>query len=180
MRRNISGVRRSRKVKTSLGGRKKEESSQYDALFQDYDKQQNISLTIGVPIFDWGVSKSRRKMADADLSLVENDIKQEKQAFEQEIFLHTLNWSSQRDFLATSEKAKEIALKRYEITKKRYVLGKITITDLNIAQEEKDKAVVDYLNSLEKFWVDYYTLRRLTLYDFKADEKITIKDIIFD
>lgn len=156
------------------------QAEDYDALFQDYDKQQNVSLTLGIPIFDWGVSKSRRKMAEADLSLVENDIKQEQQAFEQEIYLHTLNWSSQRDFLATSEKAQEIALKRYEITKKRYVLGKITITDLNIAQEEKDKAVVDYLNSLEKFWTDYYTLRRLTLYDFISEEKITIEDILFD
>ena len=155
-------------------------ADQYDALFQDYDQQQNVSLRVGVPIFDWGVTKSKRKMAEADLSLVENDIKQEKQEFEQEIYLHTLNWSSQRDFLATSEKAKEIALKRYEITKKRYVLGKITITDLNIAQQEKDKAVVDYLNSLEKFWMDYYTLRRLTLYDFAADEKITMEDILFD
>lgn len=79
-----------------------------------------------------------------------------------------------------NDEGQEIALKRYEITKKRYVLGKITITDLNIAQEEKDKAVVDYLNSLEKFWLDYYTLRRVTLYDFKADEKITIEDILFD
>ncbi len=155
-------------------------SDVYNTLFQDYDQQQNVSLTVGLPIFDWGVTKSRRKIAEADLDLVENDIEQDKQAFEQEIFLHTLNWSSQRDFLATSEKAQEIALKRYEITKKRYVLGKITITDLNIAQEEKDKAVVDYLNSLENFWVDYYTLRRLTLYDFKVDEKITIEDIIFD
>ena len=155
-------------------------AEEYSALFQDYDKQQNISLTLGIPIFDWGVSKSRRKMAEADLNLVENDIEQEQQAFEQEIYLHTLNWSSQRDFLATSEKAQDIALRRYEITKKRYVLGKITITDLNIAQEEKDKAVVDYLNALEKFWVDYYTLRRLTLYDFISKEKITIADIVFD
>lgn len=155
-------------------------SEEYATLFQDYDQQQNVSLTLGLPIFDWGVTKSKRKMAEADLDLVENDIEQEKQAFEQEIFLHTLNWSNQRDFLATSEKAKEIALKRYDITQKRYVLGKITITDLNLAQSEKDKAVVDYLNSLEKFWVDYYTLRRLTLYDFKADEKITIEDIVFD
>jgi outer membrane protein TolC len=155
-------------------------ADQYDALFQNYDQQQNVSLNIGIPIFDWGVSKSRKKMAEADLSLVENDIRQEKLEFEQEIYLHTLNWSSQRDFLATSEKAQEIALKRYEISKKRYVLGKITITDLNIAQQEKDRAVVDYLNSLEKFWVDYYTLRRLTLYDFAVDEKITIEDIIFD
>ena len=156
------------------------QADEYDALFQDYNQQQNVSLQVGIPIFDWGVSKSRRKMAEADLNLVENEISQEKQEFEQEIYLHTLNWSSQREFLATAEKAQDIALKRYEISKKRYVLGKITITDLNIAQQEKDKAVVDYLNSLERFWVDYYTLRRLTLYDFEDDEKITIEDIIFD
>lgn len=149
----------------------------FDELFQDYNKQQYFSLSVGIPIFDWGVSKSRRKMAEADLDLMTNTIEQEKQAFEQEIYLHTLNWSNQRDFLLTSEKAQEIGIKRYDITKKRYILGKITITDLNLAQEEKDKAVVQYLNSLEKFWVDYYTLRRLTLYDFINDKKITSEDI---
>ncbi len=66
-------------------------SDNYNNLFQDYDQQQNISLTVGIPIFDWGVSKSKRKMAEADLSLIENNIEQEQQAFEQEIYLHTLN-----------------------------------------------------------------------------------------
>lgn len=149
----------------------------FDELFQNYNKQQYFSLSVAVPIFDWGVSKSRRKMAEANLDLLNNDIDQEKQAFEQEIYLHTLNWSNQRDFLLTSEKAQEIGKKRYDITKKRYILGKITITDLNLAQEEKDKAVVQYLNSLEKFWIDYYILRRLTLYDFLNDKKITSEDI---
>lgn len=179
---NLAQVKGSNRLEINLNANfgLNRRAEDYDILFQDYDQQQNVMLRVGVPIFDWGVSKSRRKMAEANLSLVENDIEQDKQAFEQEIYLHTLNWSSQRDFLATAEKAQEIALKRYEITKKRYVLGKITITDLNIAQEEKDKAVVDYLNSLEKFWVDYYTLRRLTLYDFLTDEKITIEDIVFN
>ncbi len=152
----------------------------YDALFQDFDRQQNVSVSLGIPIFDWGVSKSRRKMGEADLGLVETNIEQEQQAFEQEIYLHILNWSSKRDFLATSEKAKEIAIKRYQITKERYILGKITITDLNLAQQEKDKAELDYLNSLQNFWTDYYTLRKLTLYDFINDKKIEAEKIVFD
>ncbi|MBJ2175343.1 TolC family protein [Aureibaculum sp. A20] len=149
----------------------------FDELYQNYNKQQYFSLSVGLPIFDWGVSKSQRKMAEANLDLLNNNIEQEKQAFEQEIYLHTLNWSNQREFLLTSEKAQEIGNKRYDITKKRYILGKISITDLNLAQEEKDKAAVQYLNSLQKFWVDYYTLRKLTLYDFINDKKITSDDI---
>jgi len=152
----------------------------FDALFQDYNQQQNVSLTIGIPLLDWGVSKSRRKLVEANLDLVNNNIDQEKEAFEQEILLHTLNWQNQRNFLETAEKAQEIAIKRYEITKKRFILGKITITDLNLALEEKDRSVLTYLNSLEKFWIDYYTLRKLTLYDFKTDKKITAEDILYD
>ncbi len=152
----------------------------FDELFQDYNRQQNVRVTLGIPLVDWGVSKSRRKLAEANLDLENTNISQEKQAFEQEIYLHTLNWANQRDFLATAKKAQEIAMKRYNIAKERYILGKITITDLNIAQNEMDQSLVSYLNSLEKFWTDYYILRRLTLYDFTKNEKIQVEDIIYD
>lgn len=152
----------------------------FNDLFQDYNRQQNVAVSVGIPIVDWGVSKSRRKLAEANLDLANVNIEQERQAFEQEIYLHTLNWANQRNFLATSKKAQEIAVKRYDIAKKRYILGKITITDLNIAQQEMDQSLVRYLNSLENFWTDYYTLRRLTLYDFAKNEKIKVEDIIYD
>lgn len=157
-----------------------QQGPELDNLFQDFNQQQNLTVTLGIPLYDWGVSKSRKRLAQANLDLLNANLEQEKQAFEQEIYLHTLNWESQRDFLETAKKAQDIALKRYDITKKRYVLGKITITDLNIAQQEKDRSVVQYLNSLEKFWVDYYTLRRLTLYDFLNDKKIEVEDILFE
>ena len=152
----------------------------FNDLFQDYNQQQNVVLSIGVPILDWGVSKSRRKLVEANQDLVNTNIEIEEQEFEQEIYLHVLNWQNQRNFLKTAKKAQEIALKRYEIAKKRFVLGKIGITDLNITLQEQDRSVLQYLNSLEKFWTDYYTLRRLTLYDFIKNEKIKVANIIYD
>ena len=152
----------------------------FNDLFQDYNQQQSVSVSVGIPILDWGVSKSRRKLVEANKDLVNTNVEQDEQEFEQEIYLHTLNWQNQRSFLEIAKKAQEIALKRYEITKKRFILGKITITDLNIALQEKDRAALTYLNSLEKFWTDYYTLRRLTLYDFIKNEKIEVADLIYD
>jgi outer membrane protein TolC len=152
----------------------------FNDLFQNYNQQQNVSLSLGIPILDWGVSKSKRKLVEANKDLVNTNIEQDEQEFEQEIYLHVLNWQNQRNFLETSLKAQEIAIKRYDITKKRFVLGKITITDLNLALQEKDRSVLQYLNSLEKFWVDYYTLRRLTLYDFIENKKIEVNDIIYN
>lgn len=152
----------------------------FNDLFQDFNQQQNVVLTLGIPILDWGVSKSRRKLVEANKDLEITNIEIEQQEFEQEIYLHVLNWQNQRNFLKTAQKAQEIAIKRYEITKKRFILGKITITDLNLALQEKDRSVLSYLNSLEKFWTDYYTLRRLTLFDFIKNEKIKVDDIIYD
>ena len=152
----------------------------FNDLLNNYNQQQNISVSVALPIFDWGVSKSRRKMAEANLDLTNNNINQNQQEFEQEIYLHVLNWSNQRDFLFTSEKAKEVAMKRYDISKKRYVLGKITITNLNIALRERDDALLQYLNSLASFWQNYYILRQLTLYDFINDKKIELDDILYD
>ena len=157
-----------------------QQGANFNNLFEDYNQQQNVSVSIGIPILDWGVSKSRRKLVEANKDLINTNIEQDEQEFEQEIYLHTLNWQNQRSFLETAKKAQEIATRRYEITKKRFILGKITITDLNLALQEKDRAVLQYLNSLEKFWLDYYILRKLTLFDFLENKKIDTIDLIYD
>lgn len=180
--RNVAEVKGSNRLNVGIRANFgiSQQGAEFNQLFQDYNRQQSVTLTLGFPILDWGVSKSRRKLAEANRDLESTNIAQDRQEFEQEIYLHTLNWANQRDFLATAKKAQEIAVRRYNIAKERYILGKITITDLNIAQQEMDQSLVTYLTSLERFWTDYYILRRLTLYDFQKDEKIKVEDLIYD
>ncbi|MCV6630704.1 MAG: TolC family protein [Flavobacteriaceae bacterium] len=149
-----------------------------NTLFEDFNQQESVRVSLGIPIFDWGVSKARRKMAESNLELTNTNIEQESMAFEQEIRLHVMNWTNQQQFLSTATKAKEVAVKRYDISKKRFILGKITITELNIAQNEKDRSILSYLNSLEKYWRDYYLLRTLTLYDFMKNEKVMSQTVL--
>jgi outer membrane protein TolC len=179
---DVAEVKGSNRLQLSLNANFgiSQQGAVFNDLFQNYNQQQNVTLSLGIPILDWGVSKSKRKLVEANKDLVNTNIEQDEQEFEQEIYLHVLNWQNQRNFLETAKKAQEIAVRRYEITKKRFVLGKITITDLNLALQEKDKSVLQYLNSLEKFWIDYYTLRRLTLYDFIKNKKIEVEDIIYN
>jgi len=136
--------------------------------------QQQVSLRLNIPLIDWGVSSSRRKMAEANLDLVNNNVHQDELAFEQEVYLQTMRVSMEYNQLKTAGKAKNIAERRYDVTKQRYFIGKITITDLNIAQTEKDQAIRSYYNRLKSYWRAYYTIRRLTLYDFRKGEKIEL------
>src|SRR3546814_6722790 len=101
-------------------------------------------------------------MAQANLELEKANIEREQLAFEQEIIQQTAQWNLQRDLLATATKARDIAVKRYEITKQRYLIGKISITDLNLAQQEKDRAIETFIGAMRNYWDSYHTIRQLT------------------
>lgn len=149
-------------------------------VYHDLNSQQRLQLTLSIPLMDWGVAKSRKRMAQANLELEKANIEREQLAFEQEIFQQTAQWNLQRDLLATATKARETAVKRYEITKQRYLIGKISITDLNLAQQEKDRAIESFVGAMRSYWNSYHTIRRLTLYDFETDSKIAVELQEFD
>lgn len=67
------------------------------------------------------------------------------------------------------KKSDEIANERYIVSQNRYLIGKIDITNLNIALKEKDEAKRAYVDALQAFWTAYYELRRLTLFDFSTN-----------
>ena len=71
-----------------------------------------------------------------------------------------------------SAKADTVAQKRFEVAKNRYIIGKIGISDLFIAQSEKDAAVLAYVQALRTYWTSYYHLRRVTLYDFATKQEL--------
>ena len=134
--------------------------------------QQNFSVGIGIPLMDWGRARYRVRQAKANRDLIEIDVQQAERQFEQEVYLQTQQFNIQKNLLASAAKADTIARLRYEITKARYMIGKISITDLNLAQSEKDQASQGYVFALRNFWRAYYTVRKLTLYDFERNEKI--------
>ena len=71
-----------------------------------------------------------------------------------------------------SAKADTVAQKRYEVAYNRYVISRITIDNLYIAQNEKDQAVSQYVTALRNYWLAYYRLRQTTLYDFERGAPI--------
>ncbi|MDD3875305.1 MAG: TolC family protein [Bacteroidales bacterium] len=135
--------------------------------------QQQLVIGIQIPLIDWGVSKGRIKMAESFKELTKTNVAQAIIDFEQEIYLKTLNFNMLNLQLNIASKADTVALKRYEVTKQRFLIGRIDIISLNLAQEAKDLATQSYVSALRNFWVAYYEMRRLTHYDFLTDTAIS-------
>ncbi|ETZ19210.1 TolC family protein [Pedobacter sp. V48] len=141
-------------------------------IYADARDQQEIRLGFQVPILDWGRSASKIKTAQSNRKLVEARVKQARINFEQEIYTTLRQLSMIQDQMKTNAEADVTASQRFEIAKKRYFLNDLSITDLNIALQEKDQARRDYIFSLKSFWNAFFNLRVLTLYDFTTNTKI--------
>ena len=126
-----------------------------------------VNVGFFVPILDGGRNRARMNQARERLKLTEFNIEQNQINFEQEISNAVRNFDQIRNQIDISEKAQEIALKRFEITNGRYLAGKVGILDLTNARQSKDAAVRNYISALQQYWVAYYELRTLTLYDFE-------------
>jgi outer membrane protein TolC len=138
--------------------------------YMDPNSQQLVNISLLIPIVNWGRNQARMKTALANKQLTDYTIAQEEQNFEQEIITLTRQLEVLRLQIEISKKSDEVAQKRYEVAQNRYLIGKIDITNLNIALTEKDNARRSYINALRSYWVAYYDLRRLTLYDFEREE----------
>jgi len=138
----------------------------FSDIYQNPSKQQAANLTFNVPLVDWGRRKATMKMAYANKKLQDYVIAQDEVTFEQEILTQVRQFEMLRLSIEITKKSDQVALERYKVSQNRYLIGKIDITNLNIALTEKDGAKRSYIQALKSFWTAYYDLRRLTLYDF--------------
>ena len=102
-------------------------------------------------------------------------IGQEKLDFRRTLYSTVNQYNLQSYQLNLAEKVGELAGKRFEMSKERYMSGKVGFLDYSVAQNEKDNAQITYIQALQKSWVKYYEIRKLTLYDFLQGRKIEVE-----
>ncbi|MEI9922128.1 MAG: TolC family protein [Bacteroidota bacterium] len=140
----------------------------FSEVYQNTSKQRIANITFDVPLVDWGRRKALMRTAYANKQLTDYQIAQDEVIFEQEILTQVRQFEMLRLSIEITKKSDEVAQNRYMVAQNRYLIGKIDITNLNIALTEKDAAKRSYIDALKQFWTAYYELRRLTLYDFSS------------
>ena len=143
-----------------------------DAYSSPFDDREGISLRINVPILDWNQSRNRYRNAQSRMEVTEAQVQQQETTFKQDVFLEIMSFNMQEDQLRIAAKSDTIANKSYDISYQRYLAGKGTVTDLNLADTEKDAAKTNYMRELNTYWRLYYSVRQLTLFDFLANKPI--------
>jgi outer membrane protein TolC len=133
---------------------------------------QVVEVGMSIPILDWGKRKGKVKVAESNREVVLSKIRQEQMTFNQDIFLLVENFNNQAGQLEIAEQADRIAGKRYNTSIETFLIGKISVLDLNDAQKSKDEAKLKHILELYKYWNYYYNIRSVTLYDFLTNSTL--------
>jgi outer membrane protein len=147
-------------------------SESMKGIYNSPNRSQVLQLTVSVPVLDWGRAASAVKMAESQRDLAQFDVQKAKEDFDRSVIVQVEQFGLLKGQLITAKEADRVAENGYKIALKRFQNGEISITDLNIALSERESAKRDYIGSLSTYWLAYYNLRILTLYDFETDQKI--------
>ncbi|MDE7467950.1 MAG: TolC family protein, partial [Muribaculaceae bacterium] len=133
---------------------------------------QVVQIGFEIPIRDWGRRRGRVKVAESNREVTESRLRQERTEFAQNIFILVERYRNQMRQLEISQRADQVAARRYSANVESYMIGKISTLDLNDSRVSKDQARREYINEMYLFWNYYYQLRSLTLWDYAASRDI--------
>jgi outer membrane protein TolC len=138
---------------------------------------RQFSVSVEVPLLQWGARKETVQAAQADQRRVASVAQTARELTAHEARFAALGLGQARRSLALSATADTVAAKRFEVAYNRYVIGRIGIDNLFIAQSEGDQARTQFVEALRGYWQSYYRLRRATLFDFEAGQPIQASDV---
>ncbi len=135
--------------------------------------KQSLTVGVNLPMLQWGAGRAEIASAKADeyRTIANNKIRRD--ALVEDARFSALQLGQAQRNIILAAKADTVAEKQFEVARNRYIIGKISNTDLYTAQDQKDQAILAYVQALRTYWTAYYHLRRVTLYDFVAKQPLS-------
>lgn len=140
-----------------------------------YDDDQTASIGLSMPIIDWGGKRGQYLMAKSNMEVDRYTVEQSKIDFEKNVVQTVLEYNLQEEQVKIAKKADYIGRLGYDVTKQRFMIGKVDVIRLNAARTSMENARKSYINAIESYWSYYYNIQQLTLYDF-ANKQALLAD----
>ena len=135
--------------------------------------QEYGSLTISLPILDWGRGRGKVRVARSQQELVEIQAQQGMEDFTHNVQKLVSQFNMQARKVRIARLTDRRARHRHTVAMRLYIMGQNTLLDLNDAIAEQNSAGRSYLYAMSTYWSLYYTLRSMTGYDFREHCSIT-------
>lgn len=149
-------------------------ANKFTDAYRNLAQQELVSVSITVPLIDWGVRKGKYNIARNTLNVAKIAARQDELSVEQDVTMTLSDFATQQRLVMSAEEALDLADMAYQQTRQRFIIGQSDINSLTLAHTRQQEASKNYINSLQNYWLSYFKIRKLTLFDFEMNTPISV------
>lgn len=135
--------------------------------YRDPLQQDIVSVSLSIPLIDWGVRKGKYNIAKNNLNVTQISARQEELSVEEDVIMTVGDFNIQQALIGSAEEAQDLAIRANNETRQRFMIGKADINSLTLSQNRLEEAQRNYISALRNYWLSYFKIRKLTLHDFE-------------
>ena len=139
----------------------------FKGVYKNLLNEQSALINVSIPLVDFGRRKTQLAQIRENIEL---DIINEQKAADNvidEVVGRVSYMTINRRKVSSTAETYELAQMFYKEALESYKLGRKTFSKVCEALIRQKMALADYYNAMRDYWVNYYELRRMTLYDFE-------------
>jgi outer membrane protein TolC len=142
-------------------------------VYSNPTNNQEVALSLSIPLWDWGERKARIKAAEASIESANINLEDEQNNIIigiRKVYRNLLNLRNQ---ITIARQSVTNAQLTYDLNLEKYKNGDLTGMDLNIYQNQLSEQQLNYTNSLISYKLELLNLKIQTLYDFENKVPVT-------
>ncbi len=149
------------------------DNENFGQIYETPRNNQSVSLSLRIPLYDWGEKKSRIKAAEISIESQKLSMDEEENDIIINIRKVYRNLNNLKNQIKIAEQNVINAQLTYDLNLERYENGDLTGMDLNLFQNQLSEKKLSYTNSLITYKLELLNLKIQTLYDFENKVQVT-------
>ncbi|MFH0760675.1 MAG: TolC family protein [Bacteroidota bacterium] len=148
------------------------DNEKFPKIYSSPTDNEDISLSLSIPIYDWGERKARIKASQASIETQEINLEDQRNTIIQNIRQVYRSLQNLLNQITIQEQSVKNAQLTYDINYERYKNGDLTGMDLNLYQNQLSSAKLDLVNAQINYKLELLNLKIQTLYDWETKSSI--------
>lgn len=154
------------------------DDEKFQNIYEHPTNNPRVSVTLSVPIFDWGERRARIKAQELQTKLFDMQSEEEIKSIEIAVRRSCRSIKNLESQMIIAEQSMKNAQLTYDLNAERYRNGELTGMEMNQFQTQLSNQKMSYVSTIINYKLELLNLKIISLYDFEKNQAIVPMSVI--